>query len=592
MSDGELSNLRLLRWYVGKFRGDFARITVGVLISLAQSATIIPIPLILRHVIDVSIPTRDTADLARCISMAIVLYGLNAWMSFHAMSLTLRATKRVTEKLRARLCMQLQQISLRFYDKEKASELHSSVVLDTERIDIMGNAIISHLMASLVMFVLGCCLLAYVNLKLFVVMLFVLPLYIVAHHFNKRRMREVHQKFHEGMKGMSSLVNDLLHTIRLVKTFAREEHEQVRAERQFQTVTERALAMTIFSSYYGALMNFLSNMMTLTVYFVGGMLIIRNSMTLGDLIAFTGMIAFLVTPINVVMGNISNLFQGLASLRPVHRLLTLNDPLEINEGKEEIPALRGAVEFDHVSFYYDSPQRMALSNVDINIRPGQTIALVGESGAGKSTFASLLLGFYEPTAGSIRIDGRDLRDLNLRKLREMIGVVSQDNVMLNTSIRDNLLYGKLKATDDELEQAARDAYAYDFIHAIPDGMDAIVGDRGVRLSGGQRQRLAIARALLKDPQILIFDEATSALDSESEAQIQKAIERLQSNRTCIIIAHRLSTVMSADKILVFHDGTIVESGTHGELVEHGGEYSRLCDRQFGWKRHQKHSEFP
>ncbi|MCC7391496.1 ABC transporter ATP-binding protein [Candidatus Sumerlaeota bacterium] len=592
MNQPEISSLRLLRWYVGKFRGDKLRIASGVLISLVQAIIVIPIPLILRHVIDVSIPARDTADLAKCIVLAAILYAANAGMSYSAMSLTLRATKRVTEKLRARLCMQLQQISLRFYDKEKASELHSSVVLDTERIDIMGNAIISHLMTSLVMFLLGSALLAYVNMKLFLVMLLVLPLYIVMHHFNKRRMREVHQQFNEGMKGMSSLVNDLLQTIRLVKTFAREAHEQNRAEKQFRTVTERALAMTIFSAYYGSLMNFLSNMMTLTVYLVGGFLIIRNSMTLGDLVAFAGMIAFLVNPINVFMGNVSNLFQGLASLRPVHSLLTLNDPLEINEGKEEIATLRGSVEFDHVSFYYDNPQHMALRDVDINVRPGQTIALVGESGAGKSTFASLLLGFYEPTQGAIRIDGRDLRDLNLRKLREQIGVVTQDNVMLNTSIRDNLLYGKLNATDEELERATRDAFAHDFIQAIPDGMDAIVGDRGVRLSGGQRQRLAIARALLKNPQVLILDEATSALDSESEAQIQKAMERLQADRTCIIIAHRLSTVMSADRILVFRDGTIVESGTHGELLEFGGEYARLCDRQFSPGNSPKPTEFP
>ncbi|HMX62827.1 MAG TPA: ATP-binding cassette domain-containing protein, partial [Candidatus Sumerlaeota bacterium] len=239
-----------------------------------------------------------------------------------------------------------------------------------------------------------------------------------------------------------------------------------------------------------------------------------------------------------------------------------------------------------------NPQHMALRDVDINVRPGQTIALVGESGAGKSTFASLLLGFYEPTQGAIRIDGRDLRDLNLRKLREQIGVVTQDNVMLNTSIRDNLLYGKLNATDEELERATRDAFAHDFIQAIPGGMDAIVGDRGVRLSGGQRQRLAIARALLKNPQVLILDEATSALDSESEAQIQKAMERLQADRTCIIIAHRLSTVMSADRILVFRDGAIVESGTHGELLEFGGEYARLCDRQFSPGNSPKPTEFP
>ncbi len=196
----------------------------------------------------------------------------------------------------------------------------------------------------------------------------------------------------------------------------------------------------------------------------------------------------------------------------------------------------------------------------------------------------MVLGFYLPTSGAIRIDGRDLRDVNLRRLREMIGVVSQDNVLLNTSIRENLRYGRLDATEAEMIAAIRDAHAHDFIMETPGGLDAVVGDRGVRLSGGQRQRIAIARALLKNPQILILDEATSALDSESEARIQEALERLQVNRTCFVIAHRLSTVMSADRILVFREGRIVESGTHGELIEHGGEYARLCERQFKYER--------
>lgn len=574
------STPRLLRWYASHFRGDVPRIAVGVGLAVLQSFALVPIPLVLRHIVDVDIPAKDYQGLLFSGAAASLLYLTHALMSFSSYSLTLKATKRVTEMLRARMCMQLQQLSLQFHDREKASELHSRVVLDTERIDVMGNAMISHGLTSLIMFTFAAVLLAHVNLTLFGITCLVLPLYYLTHRLTRSRMKEVHHNFREGMEGMSSLVNDLLQSIRLVKTFAREDHEQDRAVRQFQTVTRRALAMTIFSAFYGNFMGWLSNMTTLMLYVVGGWLIIRSSMTLGDLIAFVGMVGFLINPMNTFMSMLSHVYSGLASLKPVHRLLTINDPLEVSEGKHLVPELRGSIEFDHVSFFYETPEKLALRNITLSITPGETIALVGESGAGKSTFASLLLGFYHPTSGAVRVDGRDLRDVNLRSLRERIGVVSQDNVLLNTSIRDNLKYGSPGADEERITIALRDAHAFEFVIEIPGGLDAIVGDRGVKLSGGQRQRIAIARALLKNPRILILDEATSALDSESEARIQAALERLQANRTCIIIAHRLSTVMAADRILVFREGEIVESGSHGELIEHGGEYARLCERQF------------
>jgi len=277
---------------------------------------------------------------------------------------------------------------------------------------------------------------------------------------------------------------------------------------------------------------------------------------------------------------VTMVYAGLASLKPVHRLLTLDDPLEKYKGKRIVTRLNGAVAFEHVSFVYDTTGKKALCDINVSVRTGETIALVGESGAGKTTFSNLIMGFYFPTEGRILIDGMDIRDLNLRTLRECIGVVSQENVLLNTSIIDNLRYGRMDATKEEVIAAARAANALEFIEQTAEGFDAVVGDRGVRLSGGQRQRLAIARALLKNPQILILDEATSSLDSESEAKIQEALERLKANRTCFIIAHRLSTVISADRILVFKGGSIVESGKHEELLEKGGEYARLCQRQF------------
>ena len=571
---------RLLRWYISFFQKDRLRIAAGVFLTLLQSVALVPVPLILRRIIDGYIPTRNTHAIFTACALAVGLYFLHATLAFSGRSLTLLSTKRVTENLRARLCMQLQQMSLRFYDSERASELHARVVIDTERIDVMGNAIVVHGLSSAIMFFIASGVLSWVNSQLFLMTIALLPLFYTAHRILKPRMREVNRLFRDGMEGMSSKVNDLLQSIRLVKSFAREAHEQKRAERQFHTVTRNALAMTILDSFYNNLMGFLTNSTTIAIYATGGLLITRGRMTIGDLIAFTGIIGFLISPINILMGMVTTVYAGLASLKPVHRLLTLDDPLEKYKGKRIVTQLNGAVVFEHVSFVYDTTGNKALSDINVSARPGETIALVGESGAGKTTFSNLIMGFYFPTEGRILIDGMDIRELNLRTLRECIGVVSQENVLLNTSIIDNLRYGRMDATKDEVISAARSANALEFIKQAPEGFDAVVGDRGVRLSGGQRQRLAIARALLKNPRILILDEATSSLDSESEAKIQEALERLKANRTCFIIAHRLSTVISADCILVFKGGSIVESGKHEELLTKGGEYARLCQRQF------------
>lgn len=576
----ELTTYFLLRWYLLRFRGDYHRILLGVLLTILQSCALLPIPIILKHIIDSNLPRKDLHGLLISGAAAIGFYLLNSIFGFGGRSLTLLSTKKVTESLRARLCMQLQQMSLSFYDRERASELHARIVIDTERIDVMGNAIVVHGLSSVIMFVLALGILSYLNFKLFIISLSLLPIYYLTQRLIRPKIRESNKSFRNMMEGMSSDINDLLQSIRLVKQFAREKHEQARAENRFRQVTRSALYMTILDSFYNNLMAWLTNSATILIYVVGGILLIKGNMTLGEIIAFVGMLGFLISPVNILMSMVTTVYSGIASLGPVYALLNLEDALEKDKDKKSVQSLKGSVVFEDVSFVYDSTGKQAIGNVNLNVKPGETIALVGESGAGKTTFVNLILGFYFPTSGRILIDGEDITTINLKNLREKIGVVSQDNVLLNTSIRENLLYGRLQATEAEILDAAEKANALEFIENIPHRFDAIVGDRGVRLSGGQRQRLAIARALLKNPQILILDEATSALDSESESKIQGALEKLKINRTCFVIAHRLSTVVNANRILVLKDGRLIESGSHKELLAQKGEYARLCAKQF------------
>jgi subfamily B ATP-binding cassette protein MsbA len=317
---------------------------------------------------------------------------------------------------------------------------------------------------------------------------------------------------------------------------------------------------------------------TIVVWVVGAIFVIHGRMTLGEVIAFTGFQGFLLGPINQLATITETIYSGNTALKAVYELLD-EDAVEFPTDGDPVEAIQGDVRFDNVSFNYSDGTR-ALTDISLTARAGQQVALVGASGAGKSTLIHLILGLYLPSEGQLLIDGRDLTTLNLRSLRRQTGIVSQETVLIHGTIRDNIRFGTPQASDADIEQAAIRANAHGFITQLSDGYHAHIGEDGVKLSGGQRQRLAIARALLRDPRILILDEATSALDSESELQVQDALKGLRRNRTTFVIAHRLSTILNSDVIVVLKHGKIVEMGAHDALLSQQGEYARLYHTQF------------
>jgi subfamily B ATP-binding cassette protein MsbA len=422
--------------------------------------------------------------------------------------------------------------------------------------------------------------------RLTLVMLAVVPLAVLGMILLGRFVRRISKEAQDALAHVSAIAEEALAGVRIVKSFAREPYEVARygdgVEQLFGIAIRRARVRAIIGPIIG-LLAFSS--IALVLWF-GSREVIAGRLTPGQLVSFLFYTMMIASPIAAFTGLYSQLQQALGASERVFDLL--DTPPEMQDAADALPLppIRGAVRFEGVSFDYadNDASREVLQEINLAARPGQVVALVGPSGAGKTTLVNLIPRFYDPTAGRVLIDDCDIRQVQIRSLREQIGIVPQETALFSGSVRENIAYGKLDASPAEIEAAARAANAHDFITELPQGYETLVGERGVKLSGGQRQRVAIARALLKNPRILILDEATSSLDSESEQAVQEALERLMADRTTFVIAHRLSTITRADWIAVLDRGRVVEQGAHADLLaREGGLYRRMVALQFRWE---------
>ena len=485
----------------------------------------------------------------------------------------------VEADIRRDLFSHLQTLSFGFYDKNRTGHLMSRMTAELFDITELAHHGPEDVFISGVTVVGAIAIMFTIQWRLALVLLILIPLFMVVVFLNRRSMAETSKRVKQTTAGINADIESTISGMRTAKAFSNEGAES----EKFQGANERF--KTSKRDYYRAMARFNSSMefflciMPVTVIAVGGLLIMDGQMTYVDLITFSLYTSTFINPIRKLSNLSEMLVNGFAGLRRFVELMRIEPDLKDKPDALELTNVRGQIDVSDVSFAYERDDTEVLHHVSLHVKPGETIAIVGPSGGGKSTLCNLIPRFYDVGEGSITIDGHDVRDVTQKSLRRNIGVVQQDVFLFAASIMENIRYGRPGATTDEVIEAARRAEIYDDIMAMPQGFDTYVGERGALLSGGQKQRISIARIFLKNPPILILDEATSALDSVTEAKIQRAFDELAKGRTTLIIAHRLSTVRSASRILVIRDGVITEEGAHQELLAKGGDYAQLYNTQ-------------
>ena len=564
--------LSYMRPYVKKFA------LAIVCIILASSANLY-VPWIIKDMIDDVLADKNMALLnAICIGI-VVIFFLRGIFYFGQSYLVSYIGQKVIIDVREVMFRKFQRMSLAYYDRHQTGEIMSYVTNDV-------SAIQAALVDNLIDMVTEACVLVgsvflmfYLDWKLSLLTLVVIPMVGQAMKIFGRKIKQSSRVIQERLAEITALLQESFAATRVVKSFVREDYEIERFVRSNQRNFEAVMKNVQQTSMLTPTVEFLAAIAVTFIVWFGGYEVVNGDITAGAFVAFLTYAVNLANPVKRLSRIYGNLQKAMAAVDRVFGVIDMEETIKDKPDACVLPPVTGHVRFDHVGFSYKKG-RSALNNVTFSACPGQMIAFVGPSGAGKSTIANLIPRFYEIDTGAITVDGHDIRDVTLASLRGQIGLVPQETMLFSTTIRENIRYGRLDATDAEIEAAARAANAHHFIMELENGYDTEIGERGISISGGQRQRIAIARAILKDPRILILDEATSALDTESEKVVQAALDDLMVGRTSFVIAHRLSTVLHADQIYVIDSGRIVEQGTHEELLERGGLYQHLYDIQF------------
>ncbi|MDG0823489.1 MAG: ABC transporter ATP-binding protein/permease [Staphylococcus equorum] len=576
----------MIRRYLQFVRPYKWRIIATILVGILKFGIPMLIPLLIKYVID-DIINNGAITVEEKITKLLVAMGIAAFIfvivrppiEFLRQYLAQWTSNKILYDIRKKLYHHLQALSSRFYANNQAGQVISRVINDVEQTKDFILTGLMNIWLDCITIIIALTIMFFLDVKLTLAAIIIFPVYILTVYFFFGRLRSLTRKRSQALAEVQGFLHERVQGMSVIKSFAIEDNEAGNFNKHNQNFLQRAFNHTRWNAYSFSAINTVTDIGPLIVIGTGAFLAINGSITVGTLAAFVGYLEQLFGPLRRLVSSFTTLTQSFASMDRVFQLLDEDYDIKNKKGALPIEIKQGHIELNNVNFRYDQNEANILKDINLEINQGETVAFVGMSGGGKSTLINLIPRFYDVTEGEIKIDGTNIKSYLTGSLRRQIGLVQQDNILFSDTIKENILLGKPDASDEEVINAAKMANAHDFIMELSKGYDTEVGERGVKLSGGQKQRVSIARIFLNNPPIIILDEATSALDLESESIIQDALSVLSANRTTLIVAHRLSTITHADKIVVVENGEIVESGSHSALLAKKGAYEHLYSIQ-------------
>ncbi|MGK8548854.1 ABC transporter ATP-binding protein [Staphylococcus epidermidis] len=562
------------------------RIIATIIVGIIKFGIPMLIPLLIKYAIDGVINNHSLTNqekfshLGVAIGIALFIFLIvRPPIEFIRQYLAQWTSNKILYDIRKQLYNHLQALSVRFYANNQVGQVISRVINDVEQTKDFIFTGLMNIWLDCITIIIALSIMFFLDVKLTFAAIFIFPFYILTVYFFFGRLRKLTRVRSQALAEVQGFLHERVQGMSVIKSFAIEDNEAKNFDNHNKNFLQRAFQHTRWNAYSFAAINTVTDLGPIIVIGVGSYLAITGSITVGTLAAFVGYLEQLFGPLRRLVSSFTTLTQSFASMDRVFQLMDEDYDIKNGIGAQPIKISKGQIDLKHVSFKYNENEKEVLHDINLTINKGETVAFVGMSGGGKSTLINLIPRFYDVTQGEILIDHHNVKDFLTGSLRNQIGLVQQDNILFSDTVKENILLGRPDATDDEVVEAAKMANAHDFISNLPNGYDTEVGERGVKLSGGQKQRLSIARIFLNNPPVLILDEATSALDLESEAIIQEALDVLSKDRTTLIVAHRLSTITHADRIVVMENGRIVETGTHQQLINKRGAYEHLYSIQ-------------
>ncbi len=562
------------RFYAGYFKPYRTRVAWAIFWHIIETTPHLAFPIITMFIVDYLIPARDKTGVFSMLLVIAVFLGIISFFYTAYRAAFAGTLVKVSRELRNQVVRRLQMLSLSYHDHNHTGRYYSKIITDVERCENFATMFMQQVFGILGLMFMSCTVLALVNWRIMLIMLALIPAFQTIRWIFKRRMRLSRKSERLAREGLSATVNNFLQASLLARMHGHEEFENRKVDNSNAIMSEKSVDAAMDVASFTVVNTSCTVFFHFLVIAFSASAVIDGTITYGEMLLFASYSWTIVSGMQQILNLYPQTTIFCESVTSIKEVLEAPD-VEYNQGKRKVEHVKGGVAFDNVSFTYPKTTEKILANITVDIAPGMSVGLVGKSGSGKSTFINLLLGLYRTKEGVISIDHMPIDSLDMRTVRHHIGVVNQDPVLFSGTIFDNIVHAYHDVPMEDVVDAAKKANAHDFICRLPNGYDSEVGEHGTLLSGGQKQRIALARSILRNPSILILDEATSSLDSESEKLVQDAISRLDKKITKIIIAHRLSTVRDVDRILVFKNGSIVESGTHDELVPQNGEYANL-----------------